>query len=395
MLKYIRFKNAYSFAEETEISFVLNKQPAVSYYDINLDTGDRINKVIAVIGANGSGKTQFLKPLAFISWFICRSYLDHEPNANIPFDGHKLKPDDQTSFEIGFIFKSIEYRYHLTFLKNQVIREALFIKSSRTFSYVFIREKLDDDGYSYKHSNFLKYKDAIKVRGNASLIAAAHNQDIELASEIVRHFELYESNINVFGRRQHDLNNVFIAAKFIHENPQYKNELITLLTNIDIGLCGVDIQESSSQEAELNETQVHYLPFGVHRTLDKEFTLPFYLESSGTQSAFVLLADLIPVLKNGGIAIIDELDNDLHPYLIPYITDLFKHSATNQFDAQLIFSCHTPEILNHLFKHQVYLVEKNNQMSTAWRLDQVSGVRTDDNLYAKYMAGALGAVPNL
>ncbi|MGI9339226.1 MAG: AAA family ATPase, partial [Psychrobacter sp.] len=64
-------------------------------------------------------------------------------------------------------------------------------------------------------------------------------------------------------------------------------------------------------------------------------------------------------------------------------------------NAQLIFSCHTPEVFNLLNKHQIYLVEKYEQSSEAWRLDEMEGVRNDDNLYAKYMAGAFDAIPNL
>jgi len=43
----------------------------------------------------------------------------------------------------------------------------------------------------------------------------------------------------------------------------------------------------------------------------------------------------------------------------------------------------------------VYLCEKHDQRSEVWRLDEVTGLRADDNLYAKYMAGALGAVPEV
>jgi hypothetical protein len=44
----------------------------------------------------------------------------------------------------------------------------------------------------------------------------------------------------------------------------------------------------------------------------------------------------------------------------------------------------------------VILVEKNQEcVSDAWRLDSVKGVRADDNLYAKYMAGAYGAIPQV
>ena len=104
---------------------------------------------------------------------------------------------------------------------------------------------------------------------------------------------------------------------------------------------------------------------------------------------------ILPVLENGGVAIIDEIDNDLHPHMLPHILELFKFQHTNPHQAQIIFTCHTPEILNLLKKHQTYLVEKVDQQSEAWRLDGVTGLRADDNLYAKYMAGALSAVPNL
>jgi hypothetical protein len=54
------------------------------------------------------------------------------------------------------------------------------------------------------------------------------------------------------------------------------------------------------------------------------------------------------------------------------------------------------EVLNLLHKSQVVLVEKNkNCESTAWRMDAVQGIRNDDDFYAKYMAGAYGAVPQI
>ncbi|MCV6624693.1 MAG: hypothetical protein OIF38_01265, partial [Cellvibrionaceae bacterium] len=78
MIKYIRFQNFYSFAEEVELSFEIGKQPAPSAYDINTP-GGRLNKAISVIGANGSGKSQLIKTLAFLSWFISDSFLGSKP----------------------------------------------------------------------------------------------------------------------------------------------------------------------------------------------------------------------------------------------------------------------------------------------------------------------------
>ena len=57
MIKNLLFENFYSFAGETIIDFGLGKKPTPSGFDIELD-GERWNKAIAIIGANGSGKTQ-------------------------------------------------------------------------------------------------------------------------------------------------------------------------------------------------------------------------------------------------------------------------------------------------------------------------------------------------
>ena len=46
--------------------------------------------------------------------------------------------------------------------------------------------------------------------------------------------------------------------------------------------------------------------------------------------------------------------------------------------------------------HQMYLVEKNNNSeSHVYRLNQIKGIRSDDNFLSKYMTGAYGAFPKI
>lgn len=171
--------------------------------------------------------------------------------------------------------------------------------------------------------------------------------------------------------------------------------MVAAMPGLDLGLSGVDIRPLDITTEDGKSAQI-YMPFGQHRSNDgRTFELSFFEESSGTQSAFVLLERLLTALEYGGLAVIDEIDNDLHPHLMPRILDWFRFEHSNPHQAQLIFTCHTPELLNHLQKHQLYLCEKRDQCSEAWRLDEVQGLRADDNLYAKYMAGALGGVPEL
>ena len=138
------------------------------------------------------------------------------------------------------------------------------------------------------------------------------------------------------------------------------------------------------------------MPYGIHRVEGKDYGLPLMMESSGTQNSFILLHKLLPVLQTGSLAVIDEFEVDLHPQMIPPVLDLFLSPQTNPKNAQLLFSTHALEVFRKLDKTQILLVEKDaNCRSHVCRLDEIKGVRRDVDLYAKYMSGAFGAVPNV
>lgn len=394
MIKSLRFSNFYSFAEETRLDFSIGKKPTPSGFDIDLpDT--RLNKVVAVVGANGSGKTQLIKPLAFLSWFICDSFLQGDPDQSIAYQPHRLHADEDTHLELDFILQGTEYRYQLQLNAGRVISEVLLNRTSTQFSYLFRRER-SGDSFTFKHKGFPFPKaQAQGLRANCSLLAAAHSYDIKEARPFIEYFRRIISNVASHGRHHFQRGALVSAAELYEETPSIKSRMVAAMREFDLGLSDVVIRPMEVVDKEGKDSTV-YMPFGLHQNRDgKAFELSFFEESSGTQSAFVLLERILTALELGGLAVIDEIDNDLHPHLMPRILDWFRFEHSNPHKAQLIFTCHTPEVLNRLQKHQVYLCEKQDQCSTAWRLDDMVGLRADDNLYAKYMAGALGAVPDL
>jgi uncharacterized protein len=169
-----------------------------------------------------------------------------------------------------------------------------------------------------------------------------------------------------------------------------------LLKAWDLGLSEVELREFSAPKPD-GSLEPRRIAMGIHHGRNGGvFQVPFVVESRGTQAAMVLLFRILPVLHEGGVAVIDEFESDLHPHMLAPILDLFANPATNPHNAQLLFTSHSMEVLNLLPKSQVILVEKDEfNESKAWRLDEVKGIRSDDNFYAKYMSGAYGAVPRL
>lgn len=181
------------------------------------------------------------------------------------------------------------------------------------------------------------------------------------------------------------------VAKHFALTVDQKSQMTQLLRSWDLGLSDVGFVRHEVQGQSL------WHPMGQHELKDgHHFYLPFSKESSGTQTAFVLLKPLLNALRHGRLAIIDELESGLHPHMLEPILSLFADPDVNQQGAQILFTTHSMQVLNLLHKSRVMLVEKNEfGESSAWRMDGVKGIRNDDNLYAKYMAGAYGAVPQL
>lgn len=393
MLISYAFSNFQSFYERTEVDLTVGRKSTLTHWMTELPHGERISKLVAVIGANGSGKTTLLKPLAFLHWFISESFKE-SPINTIPVHSFVGNASMPTEFEIHFFLDDHLWRYELSCTRDQVAHEALYKKVER-FNYVFKRDwDRKKKRYNIKQQDFgFVQSEAEKVRGNASLIATAAQYNVPLALRLAS--LLVTTNITIGGRAPIEMGAVLEAAQYLAANEKQLRTASKILATWDLGLSGIRLEKFIEQKDPENN-KPFWIPMGVHKGSRDTFQLSFGQESSGTRSAFVLLSKLLPLLEHGGVAVIDELENDLHPHMLEPVLNLFANPKNNPHQAQLIFTSHALEVLNLLHKSQVMLVSKDEDCeSSACRLDRVEGIRSDDNFYAKYMAGAYGAIPSL
>lgn len=401
MIHSFSCKNFYSFSDLATISFVVNDKAPVNNGYFTAASGNRLSKVEVVVGPNASGKTNLMRVLPFLTWLIADSF-DLGPSEPLPlkpfmFGKGKNKPSE---LSVDFEISGDIYTYTFVLNEKRILSEELIVKNKSvkktTSKKIFSRKWNSKNGeYLLEDKGFGLPKD-FKVRPNVSIVSLAVHFGVDKSQEIFDFWQKVRTNVTEAGWIGDSLPtnaniHLFEALDFYSGNPKIKVEAEKILSRFDLGLESFEIKKEKKENGFSVNVQVYH-SFGNN----KKEHFPIKYESSGTKQLFVLLKSILLVLDKGGIAVLDEFDVNLHPDITLALFELFISPGTNPHNAQLLFSTHSHRVLSMLDKYQIILTEKNeNGESESWRLDEMEGVRADDNYYTKYIAGAYGAIPKL
>ena len=388
--------NFFSFEEGFRFSFLLNgKCPA------QVSNGCNVAGVECVKGANASGKTNVLRVLSFLHFFICSSFKNIEPNARIPIKTF-MNNEDSSFFYVRFTTDAqknekdvLPVFYYELEIKNGIVKSELLKKNNDKGKILFKRvgkkfEKIDGE--------FKDVKTISLERDNASVISIASQYKIKSLDSVFHAFTNCYSNVTDAGfiDRSADLS---FVTKLYKEDENTFEMVKRHLAKADTGVEDIEIVEMHNADGS-----VSFYPLFIHRTIQKrEVKVPFLYESRGTQRLYLTLWLYYFTLSNGGIMILDEFDINLHPDLLEPLLNLFLKEESNPKHAQLLFATHNNRVMDILGKYRVYLVNKKNNASYIYRLDELPeeilkgdkgiSIRNDRGISRLYEERKIGGVP--
>lgn len=367
-------------------------------------TPDPLLPVVALFGANASGKSNVLSAFAFMRQAVLFSHRLWDPLAGVPREPFAW-PDEQEApslFEVVFVLGGCRYEYGFVADDEKFTEEWLHAYPNEHKQVWFERED-----QSFEFGEGLQGDNRVVervTRPNALFLSAAaqlHHQQLEpLLSWFAGHQfvnggrGLRPAASEVLGK--------WLGAESARKNVRLE-DVVALIRAADFGVVGMKVEKtevpySAGGRGKRNERHQVFL---AHRTGQGEVWFPIEEESHGTQTWSALAPAVLDALSCGSVLLVDELEAGLHPLLAMKLVRLFNDRATNPHNAQLVFSTHDTNLIGRadndslLRRDQVWLTEKDQNAATVLYPLTDYKPRDGENIERGYLQGRYGAIPCL
>lgn len=434
MLLRFKVKNFLSFYEETVFDMFPNPKRNSFVKHIYSDLEIPVLKEAGIYGANGSGKSNFIKAIQFLKNFITdKDFLKEVSLAQRKFRLCE-KNEEFIEFTIEFLSNKKYYSYFVAFSDNGVEVESLSKMFGKKYELLFTRKKsVLKSTYGMEENAQLNdvITKLLRLNPKSSLLTLNNEYPIIPTKDLKWAYKWFSSYLQVLCVHSYipDLIDVFANnAKAL----KYTNDVFP---KIGIGIKEV-LVESQTLDKWLAANKDKDEEYGVKRLLerkklDKDITysrladnatsiislyddngitmvrellfkqmgkngyigqLEADSQSDGTCRILALLPALFDATYNGNVILIDEIENSIHPNLIKALLKFFSESSTN---GQLIFTSHDTGLLNQqeLFRpDEIWFTEKSDGSTGMYSLNDFKEHHTI-SVENGYLDGRYGAIP--
>lgn len=414
MLIEFSVANFRSFLERQTFSMVAGSEKdhgTRHSFEVKDKAVSRLLRSAAVYGPNAAGKSNLVLAMGVFWTFVLNSAKQTQEGEKIdafPFKLIKKSTLEPSEFEAVFIKNGTRYQYGFSIDENRVWEEWLYAVPSRGriqrwFERTYNKDK---DNYDWYINPSLKGKRQVwkeSTRDNALFLSSA----VQLKSESLREpFNWFQEEFGVISSTE-KFSVSPTAKKCQHE--ESKEKVLSFLKCADLGISDIVVREREVTSEQLPDdlpeelikqalSQKHLEVLSKHKDEDGDDVIfPFTDESDGTNVLFSLAFPFLYVLEGGGVLVVDELHNSLHPHMLRFLVGLFQDPDSNPNKAQLIFTTHDTSLMSGDFmkRDQFWLAEKDKRQATKLVPLLEFKPRKGEALERGYLGGRYGALPKI
>jgi AAA15 family ATPase/GTPase len=385
-----------------------------------------ILKQAAIYGANGAGKSNFIKAVIFLRDFVTRENFLKSIDWNdyiFQLTKEKLRT---ISFEIEFFHREEYYIYNVAIGKKEVF-EKLSISGIGKADDKLIFERKGTDIVAPSIQNETPVKQLLSMNPLSSLLPLNLRFPV-LANENVKHvYDWFSKKMEIVTIKSV----IPILIKLMSQEPQMLNFANEIFRNIEIGIETIKINNTSFEKwaitsknatelkqiinrnpwrSDSNITQLRDDREVLNITIQKGIktvqellfdqigqsgyhkAMKISAQSDGTVRILTLIPAFFAAMQEGKVIFIDEIDNSIHPLLM---FELLRFYANNDTKGQLIFTTHTTQLLNQqelVRPDEIWFVEKAEGNTKLYSLNDFK-LHNTSNIENGYLDGRYGAMP--
>ena len=399
MLLRFRASNVLSFRRELELSLVATEFNEGTAMPAGFRSEGRdvaFLPVLAIYGANASGKTNVLSALRWMRFAVLNSVTEWSKQTGVPREPFALDPaarDEATLLEVDLVLSGVRHVYGFEVSDDRIETEWLHVYPHGRRQVWFERDAdVDGDAPIRFPGEGLKGPRTELIaltRPNALFLTVAASFNHPQLSPVHRWFaeNLWFTNPRPDEPRRHAYTRRLLA------DPAMRGRIESLLRTADLGVLSVEVEQRETGLARIRL---------AHRTSSDPITLDFdRQESQGTQAWLALIGPMLSALDGGSVLLVDELDSSLHPVLVAEAIRMFNDPDANPHGAQLVCTLQDVTLLGSvhasrpLDRDQVWLTTKDGMGESELYPLTDAHPRKEESLERGYLRGRYGGIPRV
>lgn len=340
-------------------------------------------KTAAVFGGNGAGKSNLANALMFMIEKVNAGEAAEELGATYePFFHGGASRKRPSEFDIQFVAEGKRYQYGFLYDPPRIAGEWLCVFPEGEKVELFTRGR---------NKKELKIPPWLRKAGLSAgnfdpevlLLTMALESDIEELRDVCEWFECAVKTLDCSDEDiRHNL-----ATNLLGHTPEYCEPIARIMEAFGLGIGSLDVEyrKDGATETAREILRESKIPPQI-KSLDeaiKEFEFfrclfklsnaggrPVWVTSSslsrGTLKVFDLLVGMIYIVNQGGVLVIDDLEDHLEPGLARLLAGLMSDPGFNVTNAQFIVTTRNPVLWEDgtLDRDQVIVAKKDSKGRT-------------------------------